>query len=65
MPPADDLGDDFVADLLSKEAAECALKYSAMGMDAYTKSSKLVLSCLPFSSFARGDRELTQQNCNC
>ncbi|KAI1862772.1 uncharacterized protein JN550_009919 [Neoarthrinium moseri] len=40
MPPSNDLSDDFVADLLSKEAAECALKYSAVGMDAYTGSAK-------------------------
>ncbi|ETS82050.1 hypothetical protein PFICI_07052 [Pestalotiopsis fici W106-1] len=32
--------DEWVADLLSQEAADCALKYSTMGMDAYTKSAK-------------------------
>ncbi|KAI1498408.1 hypothetical protein F5X99DRAFT_393767 [Biscogniauxia marginata] len=40
MPPQQDLlTDDYVADLLAKEAKDCSLKYSAMGLDAY-KSSK-------------------------
>ncbi|RYP73582.1 hypothetical protein DL770_007742 [Monosporascus sp. CRB-9-2] len=39
MPPHDLLTDDYVAELLSKEAADCSLKYSAMGLDAY-KSDK-------------------------
>ncbi|KAK6070831.1 hypothetical protein SCUP515_08232 [Seiridium cupressi] len=34
------ISDDWVADLLSQEAADCALKYSTMGMDAYTKPAK-------------------------
>ncbi|KAI5917652.1 hypothetical protein F4810DRAFT_641389 [Camillea tinctor] len=41
MPPPqhDLLTDDYVAELLAKEASDCSLKYSAMGLDAY-KSSK-------------------------
>ncbi|RYP42627.1 hypothetical protein DL768_010302 [Monosporascus sp. mg162] len=39
MPPQDLLTDDYVAELLAKEAADCSLKYSAMGLDAY-KSDK-------------------------
>ncbi|RYP74441.1 hypothetical protein DL769_004018 [Monosporascus sp. CRB-8-3] len=39
MPPNDLLTDDYVAELLAKEAADCSLKYSAMGLDAY-KSDK-------------------------
>ncbi|KAI0600683.1 hypothetical protein F4775DRAFT_545004 [Biscogniauxia sp. FL1348] len=41
MPPPqhDLLTDDYVAELLAKEANDCSLKYSAMGLDAY-KSSK-------------------------
>ncbi|KAH9905377.1 hypothetical protein F4778DRAFT_705590 [Xylariomycetidae sp. FL2044] len=33
------LTDDYVAELLSKEASDCSLKYSSMGLDAY-KSAK-------------------------
>ncbi|ROV94211.1 hypothetical protein VSDG_05761 [Cytospora chrysosperma] len=33
------LTDDYVADLLAKEAKDCSLKYSTMGMDAYTSTS--------------------------
>ena len=34
---ADDalLSDEFVADLLAKEAKDCSLKYSTMGLEAY------------------------------
>ncbi|RYP61879.1 hypothetical protein DL771_009968 [Monosporascus sp. 5C6A] len=39
MPPQDLLTDDYVAELLAKEAADCSVKYSAMGLDAY-KSDK-------------------------
>jgi len=35
----DILTDDYVADLLVKDANDCSLKYSALGMDAYTSSS--------------------------
>ncbi|ORY60664.1 uncharacterized protein BCR38DRAFT_411801 [Pseudomassariella vexata] len=41
MPPPDDLlTDDYVAELLAKEASDCSLKYSAMGLDAYNQSAK-------------------------
>ncbi|TRX90959.1 hypothetical protein FHL15_008164 [Xylaria flabelliformis] len=40
MPPSHELlTDDYVAELLAKEANDCSLKYSAMGLDAY-KSDK-------------------------
>ncbi|KAI0192851.1 hypothetical protein F4808DRAFT_363390 [Astrocystis sublimbata] len=36
MPPTHEmLTDDYVADLLAKEASDCSLKYSAMGLDAF------------------------------
>lgn len=34
----DFLTDEHVADLLAKEAKDCSLKYSTMGMEAYTSS---------------------------
>lgn len=34
------LTDDFVADLLSKEASDCSLRYSAMGMEAFRDNKK-------------------------
>jgi hypothetical protein len=36
---SDILTDDYVADLLAKDASDCSLKYSALGMEAYTSSS--------------------------
>ncbi|KAI1392212.1 uncharacterized protein F4822DRAFT_390052 [Hypoxylon trugodes] len=39
MPPEEFLTDDQVANLLVKEAQDCSLRYSAMGLDAF-KSSK-------------------------
>ncbi|KAL7621229.1 hypothetical protein AAE478_008546 [Parahypoxylon ruwenzoriense] len=39
MPPDDLLTDDYVAELLAKEASDCSLKYSAVGLDAF-KSNK-------------------------
>ncbi|KUI73413.1 hypothetical protein VM1G_08892 [Cytospora mali] len=33
------LTDDYVADLLAEEAKDCSLKYSTMGMEAYTSSA--------------------------
>jgi hypothetical protein len=39
-PPDDILTDDYVAELLTKEASDCSLKYSAMGLDAYNNSAK-------------------------
>ncbi|KAL7792615.1 hypothetical protein V8C37DRAFT_380054 [Trichoderma ceciliae] len=34
------LTDDYVADLLAKEASDCSLKYSAMGMEAFNTKYK-------------------------
>jgi hypothetical protein len=34
------LTDDYVADLLAKEAKDCSLKYSAMGMEAFNTGKK-------------------------
>lgn len=34
------LTDDYVAELLAKEAADCSLGYSAMGLNAYSSSQK-------------------------
>lgn len=34
------LTDDYVADLLAKEASDCSLKYSALGMDAFRSDKK-------------------------
>jgi hypothetical protein len=36
------LTDDYVAGLLAKDAQDCSLKYSAMGMEAYKTSKKYV-----------------------
>ncbi|GAP91312.1 putative pre-mRNA-splicing factor 38B [Rosellinia necatrix] len=36
MPPSHEMAtDDYVAELLAKEAGDCSLKYSAMGLDAF------------------------------
>lgn len=43
MPNDELLTDDYVADLLAKDARDCSLKYSTMGMEAYTSSRKYVL----------------------
>lgn len=40
MPNDDILTDDYVAGLLAKEAGDCSIKYSAMGMEAFTTNSK-------------------------
>jgi hypothetical protein len=40
MAPDNILTDDYVAELLAEEAADCSLKYSAMGLDAYNKPLK-------------------------
>jgi hypothetical protein len=43
LPMADDtlLSDDFVADLLAKEAQDCSLKYSTMGLEAYRATRRV------------------------
>lgn len=40
MPNDDILTDDYVAGLLAKEAGDCSIKYSAMGMEAFNTNSK-------------------------
>jgi hypothetical protein len=44
MPNDDILTDDYVADLLAKDAKESSIKYSSMGLEAYATTSKFVLS---------------------
>lgn len=34
------LTDDYVAGLLAKDASDCSLKYSAMGMEAFRSDKK-------------------------
>lgn len=40
MTNDDILTDDYVAGLLAKDAGDCAIKYSAMGMDAFRSNKK-------------------------
>ncbi|KAK8098699.1 uncharacterized protein PG998_011940 [Apiospora kogelbergensis] len=41
MPPKHELlTDDYVAEVLAKEAADCSLKYSAMGLEAFNQPTK-------------------------
>lgn len=46
MANDDLLTDDYVADILAKEASDCSLKYSTMGMEAYTSSSSSSSRCV-------------------
>lgn len=39
------LTDDYVADLLAKEAKDCSLKYSTMGLEAYTSTPPSTSRC--------------------
>ena len=36
------LTDDYVADLLAKDAKESSIKYSALGLEAFSSQSKYV-----------------------
>jgi len=36
------LTDDYVADLLAKDAKESSIKYSALGLEAFTQQSKYI-----------------------
>lgn len=56
MGDDDILTDDYVAEMLAKEANNCSLKYSSLGLEAY-RESKLAHPCLIFSSL--GNRRLT------
>lgn len=40
MSNDDILTDEYVADLLAKDAKDCSLKYSAMGMEAFRSDKK-------------------------
>lgn len=43
MTPNDEyLTDEYVAEMLAKEAKEASLKYSAMGLDAFKTSKRWV-----------------------
>lgn len=37
--------DEYVAEMLAQEAKDCSLKYSTMGMEAYTSSSSSSSRC--------------------
>ncbi|KAF5976955.1 pre-mRNA-splicing factor 38B [Fusarium coicis] len=47
------LTDDYVADLLSQEASDCSLKYSALGMEAYRTNKKPANMMKPNTRFLR------------
>jgi hypothetical protein len=38
MEDDDILTDDYVAEMLAKEAKDCSIKYSSMGLEAYRSS---------------------------
>lgn len=40
MPNDEILTDDYVAGLLAKDASDCSLKYSAMGLEAFRSDKK-------------------------
>ncbi|KAG7413042.1 hypothetical protein Forpe1208_v008953 [Fusarium oxysporum f. sp. rapae] len=47
------LTDDYVANLLTQEASDCSLKYSAMGMEAYRTNKKPANMMKPNTRFLR------------
>ncbi|KAK7746567.1 hypothetical protein SLS62_009364 [Diatrype stigma] len=51
MSTKDILTDDYVAELLAKEADDCSLKYSAMGLDAYKASKRPASHLKPNTRF--------------
>ncbi|KAH6605601.1 pre-mrna-splicing factor 38b [Trichoderma cornu-damae] len=53
MPNHALLTDDYVADLLAKEANDCSLKYSAMGMEAFNTKYKPSTVPKPNTRFLR------------
>ncbi|KAK5994937.1 hypothetical protein PT974_03326 [Cladobotryum mycophilum] len=53
MPNDEFLTDDYVADLLAKEASDCSLKYSAMGLEAFNAKSKPTNMPKPNTRFLR------------
>lgn len=48
------LTDDYLAGVLAKEAKDCSLKYSTIGMDAYKSTTKYELR--PFNALALSHR---------
>lgn len=40
MPNDELLTDEYLAEVLAKEAADCSLKFSALGMEAFTTRKK-------------------------
>ncbi|UKZ86700.1 uncharacterized protein TrAFT101_002524 [Trichoderma asperellum] len=53
MPNDELLTDEYVADLLAKEASDCSLKYSAMGMEAFNTKNKPSNALKPNTRFLR------------
>ncbi|KAK1965496.1 hypothetical protein LY78DRAFT_658275 [Colletotrichum sublineola] len=53
MPNDDLLTDEYVAELLAKEADDCSLKYSSMGMDAFRTDKKPANMPKPNTRFLR------------
>ncbi|KAM0521214.1 hypothetical protein ACHAPE_002689 [Trichoderma viride] len=53
MPNDEFLTDEYVAGLLAKEASDCSLKYSAMGMEAFNTKTKPSNSLKPNTRFLR------------
>ncbi|KAG6019433.1 hypothetical protein E4U19_007220 [Claviceps sp. Clav32 group G5] len=47
------LTDDYVAELLAKDAKDCSLKYSAMGMEAFRETKKPSSGLKPNTRFLR------------
>ena len=47
------LNDDYVASLLTKDAKESSIKYSTLGLEAFSSQSRfVVLSSLPLNTNA-------------
>ncbi|KAL7920815.1 hypothetical protein ACQKWADRAFT_297394 [Trichoderma austrokoningii] len=53
MPNDELLNDEYVAGLLAKEASDCSIKYSAMGMEAFNTKTKPSNTLKPNTRFLR------------
>ncbi|KAL6896956.1 hypothetical protein GGI43DRAFT_385590 [Trichoderma evansii] len=53
MPNDEFLTDEYVAGLLAKEASDCSIKYSAMGMEAFNTKNKPSNALKPNTRFLR------------
>ncbi|KAI0873292.1 hypothetical protein GGS24DRAFT_402791 [Hypoxylon argillaceum] len=64
MPPSHEmLTDDYVAELLAKEASDCSLKYSSMGLDALTSKKRPATQPKPNTRFLNNIiRDTTSHN---